>query len=214
MMHQDRADSIVTTGRVLHGALGYDLLAWVLTRGRPRRFRRHLLDLARVTGGERLLDIGCGTGALAIEAKARIGPSGFVAGIDPSARMIARARRKAQRRALAIDFREAAAERLPFPDSQFDVVTSTLMLHHLPRPVRESALAEASRVLKPGGRVLAVDFGSSPGATSGLLGHLHRRRGHTTLENIVGLLDRARFEIVDSGRVGLQDLNFVLATRK
>ena len=211
-MHQHQAKSVAARGRILHDALGYDLLVWLLTRGRTRQFRHRLLDLARVTVGEHLLDIGCGTGTLAIEAKARVGPPGVVAGIDPSPEMINRARRKARRRA-DVDFREGAAECLPFVDGQFDVVTSTLMLHHLPRTVRETAVAEANRVLKPGGRMLAVDFGGAPASAPTLLNHLHRRRGHTTLEDITTLVRRARFDILETGQVGLYDLNFVLAVK-
>ena len=212
-MNQPQADSIATTGRVLHGAFGYDVLVWLLTRGRPAHFRRRLLHLARVKTGERILDIGCGTGSLVVEAKRLVGRQGVVVGIDPSTEMIARAQRKAHRAAIDVDFREAAAERLPFPDAQFDLVTSTLMLHHLPRTVRAATVAEVTRVLKPGGRMLAVDFGHAPDAGRTLLSHLHRRRGHTKLDDIVALVEGARLNVVENGRVGIHDLNFVLAMK-
>jgi ubiquinone/menaquinone biosynthesis C-methylase UbiE len=211
-MHQKSRESNLTTGRVLHGALGYDVLVWVLTRGRARRFRQRLLELARVQTGERVLDIGCGTGSLIIAAKQLVGPDGVVAGIDPSPEMIARARRKARRAAVDADFQEAAAERLPFPDAQFDLVTSTLMLHHLPRTVREASLVEAARILKPGGRFLAVDFGSAEKRRT-FLSHLHRRHGHTKLDDIVAVVRRAGLGVLQSGAVGFNDLNFVLATK-
>jgi ubiquinone/menaquinone biosynthesis C-methylase UbiE len=212
-MKQESRESNLTTGRVLHGALGYDVLVWLLTCGRARRFRMRLLELARVKTGDRVLDIGCGTGSLLIAAKQLVGPAGVVAGIDASPEMIARARRKARRAAVEADFHEAAAERLPFPDAQFDLVTSTLMLHHLPRTVREASVVEAARVLKPGGRFLAVDFGGAIDQRRTFLSHLHRRHGHTKLDDIVALVGRARLDIVQSGSVGMNDLNFVLATR-
>lgn len=211
-MHQESQNSHLTAGRVLHHAFGYDVLVWLLTRGRARRFRTRLLDLARVKAGERMLDIGCGTGSLVVEAGRLVGPAGGVTGIDPSPEMIARAGRKARRAGIDADFQEAGAERLPFPDARFDLVTSTLMLHHLPKPARDTSLAEAARVLKPGGRFLAVDFGASAPRHT-LLSHLHRRHGHTKLDEIVALAQRARLEVVESGPVGMNDLNYVLAMK-
>jgi ubiquinone/menaquinone biosynthesis C-methylase UbiE len=211
-MHQQQEKSHLTTGLVLHGALGYDVLVWILTRGRGKGFRLRLLKLARAKAGERMLDIGCGTGSLVIEAGRVVGPECVVSGIDPSPEMIARARRKARHAGVNADFQEAAAERLPFPEAQFDLVTSTLMLHHLPKPARQTSVVEAARVLKPGGRFLAVDFaGSAPKKT--LLGHLHRRHGHTKLGELVALVQGAQLEVVETGPVGFNDLNFVLATK-
>ena len=91
-----------TTGRVLHRAAGYDFLAWLITGGRERRFRERLLSLARVQHGESVLDVGCGTGGLAIVAKRQVGPTGSVDGIDAPPNMIARAIKKAspQRRTI------------------------------------------------------------------------------------------------------------------
>jgi ubiquinone/menaquinone biosynthesis C-methylase UbiE len=83
------------TGRVLHSAAGYDLLEWLLTFGRQRAFRQRLVGLARIGPGESALDVGCGTGSLAIAAKGEVGGTGTVHGIDASQAMIDRARRKA-----------------------------------------------------------------------------------------------------------------------
>ena len=97
---------------------------------------------------------------------------------------------------------------LPFDDHQFDVVLATLMLHHLPRRTREQMARQVRRVLRPGGRVLAVDFGKPSGR--GLLARLHRH-GCVPLAEIVALLDDAGLRIAETGRVGVRDLHFVLA---
>src|SRR5262245_14466684 len=86
-----------TKGDVLHFAAVYDLIAWIHLRGRERAFREHLVRLARLEPGESVLDVGCGTGSLAIAAKRTVGPAGTVQGIDPSTEMIARARKKARK---------------------------------------------------------------------------------------------------------------------
>jgi ubiquinone/menaquinone biosynthesis C-methylase UbiE len=198
-----------TKGRVLHSPVGYDLLAWLLLLGRERSFRERLVRLARLETGESVLDIGCGTGSLAIAAKRRVGPSGAVQGIDPSPEMIARAEKKARKAGVDVVFSTGIAEALPFPDAHFDVVLSTLMLHHLPRATRQQCVREIHRVLEPGGRVLAVDFGSSP-KRKGILAHLHRH-GRVTADELITLLKDAGFEIIESGAVGVRDIHFVLA---
>jgi SAM-dependent methyltransferase len=84
-----------TKGLVIHWAARYDLLAWLLTRGREGAFRERLIGLAGLEPGNSVLDIGCGTGTLAIAATRHVGPTGAVVGIDASPQMIARATRKA-----------------------------------------------------------------------------------------------------------------------
>lgn len=199
-----------TKGLVIHWAARYDLLAWLLTGGRERAFRERLIELAALEPGESVLDIGCGTGTLAIAATRHVGPSGSVLGIDASPQMIARATRKAGRAGAPAIFQLAAAERLPFPDARFDVVLSTLMFHHLPRNTRRRCAIEARRVLKRRGRVLVVDFGQAQ-ARHGLLARFHRH-GHVAVEDIESVLTDAGFTTVRTGLVGLRDLQFVIAT--
>jgi len=201
-----------TTGRVLHRAAGYDLLVWLLTRGREARFRDRLVTLARVQSGESILDVGCGTGSLAIAAKHRVGAAGQVYGVDASSEMIGRASKKARKRGIDVVFQQAIAEALPFPDAQFDVVLSTVMLHHLPRPAREACAREMRRVVKPGGRVLAVDFGAPSHGHRGLISHFHRH-GHTKPNDLMALLAAADLERIECGLVGMMDLHFALTTR-
>lgn len=109
--------------------------------------------------GEAVLDVGCGTGGLAMAARRRVGPTGSVAGIDPSPEMVLRASGKARRARLDIGFKVAAAQALPFEDAAFDVVLCTLVLHQLPHDGLQQCLSEMRRVLKPGGRLLLVDMG-------------------------------------------------------
>lgn len=197
-----------THGLVIDWAARYDLLAWLLTYGRERQLRERFIDLAGLAPGEAVLDVGCGTGTLAIAASRRVGPSGTVCGIDASPPMIARARHKATKAGVDVDFRVAVAESLPFPDGRFDVVLSTLMLHHLPRKTRQQCAGEIKRVLRSGGRVLAVDFGRANGR--GLLTHFHRH-GHVEVGDIVALFEEAGLAPVRSGPVGMNNLNFVVA---
>ncbi|MFS8111224.1 methyltransferase domain-containing protein [Rhizobium jaguaris] len=194
-------------GIVLHGAAGYDLLARVLTFGREGRFRGLMLRLAALGPGETVLDVACGTGTLAIAAKRRVGAKGSVTGIDASAEMIERAQRKADRAGLEVTFVNGTAQQLPFGDGQFDIVMGTLMLHHLPKPVRAAFACEARRVLKPGGRLLLIDFGK-PLQSRWPQAHRH---GHVDMQAIAKVLTESGFEISDTGAVGTKNLNFIRA---
>src|SRR6266478_2037249 len=92
--------------------------------------RAVLLDQAAVRPADRVLDIGCGTGTLAVLIKRRY-PAVEVVGLDPDPRALARARRKAQRAALSIQLDRGFADELPYADGSFDRVFSSFMLHHL-----------------------------------------------------------------------------------
>jgi ubiquinone/menaquinone biosynthesis C-methylase UbiE len=199
-----------TAGSVLHAAAGYDWLVWLVMLGRERIFREKAVRLARLEPGESVLDVGCGTGTLAIAAKRHVGPTGSVYGIDASPEMIARASRKARKAGLEVLFEHAVAEALPFPDAHFDAVLTTLMLHHLPRKARQQCAHEIRRVLKPRGRVLAVDFASAARERRSVIGHFHRH-GHVDLVDIMAVLSEADLKTVESGAVGISDLQFALA---
>jgi ubiquinone/menaquinone biosynthesis C-methylase UbiE len=200
------------TGAVVHWAARYDLLISALTLGRERRFRERMLAPAHLTDGESVLDIGCGTGSVAIVARQQVGPAGTVAAIDPSPAMIERARGKSARAGADVRFEVGYAQALPFPDEAFDVVLSTVMLHHLPRAGREAAMREAKRVLKPHGRLFVVDFGKDKSGRKGLLGHIHGHGGLPS-RDLSALAVQAGFSVVDSGPIGRWDLQFVSAMK-
>lgn len=205
-----------TTGLTLHRAFGYDLLVWLLSLGTERTYRQKTIALAGLKTGESVLDVGCGTGNLVIEAKRHVGRTGVVTGIDASPEMIARARRKAGKAGLEATFEQAIVEKLPFPDATFDVVFSTTMLHHLPDKPRRQCLAEIRRVLRPSGRLLAVDFGGPVSERRSWVSRFHRH-GRIDLQRLVPLLTEAGLNTIQSGpleqKFGLiTDLYFILAT--
>lgn len=199
-----------TDSKLIHWARSYDLLVWVLTLGRDRMFREKTLDLAQVALGESVLDIGCGTGTLALAAKRRVGSRASVTGIDASPHMIARARKKARRVGAEVTFVTADVKSLPYAAGTFDLVLSTVMLHHLSDDARLKCLAEVRRVLKPGGRFLALDFGGAAPERRRRAGRMHNH-AHFNLLELVPQLRAAGLSRLESGPAGFRDLQFVRA---
>lgn len=151
-----------TSGVIIRWARLYDVVVQIISLGRERTLREQTVARAEVRPGQRVLDIGCGTGTLAI-ALARAVPGAEIRGLDPAPSMIARARSKARAAGVAVDFDVGVIETLPLDDDSLDVVLSSLMLHHLPGGLLHDGLREVHRVLKPGGRFVAVDFaGGAP----------------------------------------------------
>ena len=107
--------------------------------------------LGRVSGGESVLDMGCGTGRFTVPLASK---GVTVTGLDMSGAMLGEARRKLSAAGLTADLHEGDMAQLPFEDNSFDVVVSMLALMHVPLADRPKVFAEARRVLKPGGRLL------------------------------------------------------------
>ena len=158
------------------------------------RVRRRLLDEARIRPGDDVLDVGCGTGTLAVLAK-RLHPEARVVGLDPDPKALARAERKVANEKLSIRLDQGYSDRLPYDDASFDRVFSSLMFHHLTAEDKEPTLREVHRVLRPGGSLHLVDFGG-PGEGHGLLLKLFHW-SHDFADNaeahILDLMKRAGF---------------------
>jgi ubiquinone/menaquinone biosynthesis C-methylase UbiE len=134
----------------------FDSVAAVFVR--DRAIKRRVLARAEIESGEHVLDVGCGTGTLAVAA-ARSAPGATLTGLDADASILARARRKAAAAGVEIGFDEAMSTALPYADASFDLVLSTLFFHHLPDDAKRQTAAELVRVLRPGGRLVVGDLG-------------------------------------------------------
>lgn len=140
------------------------------------RVHRALTDRADLAAGQRVLEIGCGTGTLSVLVK-RTQPGVEFVGSDPDPLALARARRKA-RGLDGIRFERGYAQRLPYPDASFDRVLSALMFHHLDQDTKVATAAEVLRVLRPGGSLLLVDFAGESHGAHGFLAKRIVKSGH------------------------------------
>jgi ubiquinone/menaquinone biosynthesis C-methylase UbiE len=155
---QNKVPTPTTRGILIRWPSWYDVMNRFLFWGRESQFREWTVDLASITRDEAVLDVGCGTGNLTMAAKVRTGIDGEVYGIDAAPEMIQKAAQKAAESQLDIHYQVGLIEDISFPDNKFDVVVSSLMLHHLPKDLKRQGITEISRVLKPGGRFVALDL--------------------------------------------------------
>jgi ubiquinone/menaquinone biosynthesis C-methylase UbiE len=161
----------------------YDPFNRLIGAGRPKAA---LVEAAAIRPGDRVLDLGCGTGDIALLVKRRQ-PDARVTALDPDPKALARARAKAARAGVEIVFEQGFGDALPFADASFERVVSALMLHHLTPEIERATLREVMRVLAPGGTLHVLDFTTPPAGLSRVLARLHGH-GHAPL----ALLDRMR----------------------
>jgi len=198
-------------GAVLHHPRGYELMAEVALLGRRREIFLRLAALARVRPGDRVLDVGCGTGYLTRILAALAGADGQVTGVDPSARMIEYARRRAP---LNCTYVAGEAQSLDLPDESFDVVVSSLAVHHIPDEERPAAMREMFRVLRPGGRLLIAEYRPPANPLLARVAGLYTGPAtrHDTRALLAELVPRAGFRVEDRGDLPVA-LHYVRATR-
>lgn len=164
-------DAVDTTDPVAAAAF----LDLALSLPGVERWKRFSHDLLCSGDGDRVLDIGCGTGADAVALARRVCPSGRVVGVDLSRSLVTIATARAAVLGLPVTFQQADIHALPFADGSFDRTRIDRVLHFLPNP--GPALREAVRVTAPGGRVVVTEpdwnrlavSGGDPGLTAYLL---------------------------------------------
>jgi ubiquinone/menaquinone biosynthesis C-methylase UbiE len=153
----------------------YDPLLWLFGADAAKR---PLIEQAQIKPGFRVLDIGCGTGSMAILIK-KLHLDTEVIGIDPDPDALSICRRKASRAGLSIEFDRGFSDRLPYAGASFDRVFSSFMFHHLAADEKSATLGEIRRVLKTGGSLHLLDFtrAHSVHSRNGEHGPLVHRRG-------------------------------------
>ncbi len=177
--------------------------------GRRRRVYRRVVTLSGTKPGDRVLDIGSSSGYLVRMLAGAAGPSGAVTGIDPSEAAIAAARRRAPAN---VTFLTGVAQDLSaFPDASFDVVTSTLAIHHVPARKRQDAFREMYRVTRPGGRLLVADLDPSRRVLPRHCGAARMQRAAASTGPLDELAASAGYQVQDHGTLPL--LRYVAAVR-
>jgi len=134
----------------------YDFIQKYIVR--DVRYKALLIEQAKLEAGQQVLDLGCGTGTLAIMAK-QAQPSAEVFGLDADPDMLKVAKYKSGQRNAPVKFDVGFTNKLPYPDASFDRILSSIMIHHLKTPDKIITAQEVFRVLKPGGQLHIIDFG-------------------------------------------------------
>jgi ubiquinone/menaquinone biosynthesis C-methylase UbiE len=180
--------------------------------GVPLVVRKHV-SIIQMSTGDRLLDVGCGTGETIKRLSTVFGEGVSIHGIDPSPDMLEVAKRKLKRHNnVCIEW--GVGERLPFADGVFNWVVNSFTMHHLPIGLKESVAREFRRVLQPRGRCLVTDFGKPTNRLGNFFGRLWGSHAFTH-ENIQGvvppIMSRSGFKIVNA-EVQAGIIHHILAT--
>lgn len=207
---EEAAGVFEVTGRgdVFVRARAYDWLTNVCTLGAlSRAYRRAARLLVAAAAPQRVLDVGTGTGAMAIAIKQSV-PAAEVHAVDPGERMLDAARMNGVRAGTVVHFRSGWAQSLPFADDEFDVVTFAAVLHHIPVAQRSAAMLEARRVLRPRGRLVIVEL-----VPAWLVaGIVTSRRDGLDLDGCSHLLRATGFGDIQAGRVTRALLGYASGT--
>jgi demethylmenaquinone methyltransferase/2-methoxy-6-polyprenyl-1,4-benzoquinol methylase len=171
-------------------ATRYDVTNEVLSLGIHRLWRRKAVRLSGAKPGDAVLDCATGTGDLALAFKRQVGETGRVVGTDFCKEMLDSAPAKAEREGLRVEFQVADAMALPFADNSFDVASIAFGIRNVDDPVK--CLSEMARVVRPGGRVVVLEFGQP----TGFFGALFRFYSKVVMPRVGGLLtgNRAAYE--------------------
>lgn len=177
----------------------YDPIVKLLGGGAAREA---LLSQAGIRPNDRVFDLGCGTGTMAVFIKKRF-PRIEIVGLDPDPRALARARKKAEREALAIQFEQGFGDQLPYSEASFDRALSSFMFHHIPAEEKGKTLREVHRVLKPRGEFHMADFEGPEDRKQGFFGRLlllHAHLKDNSAANVIALMKDAGF--AEAAKVG------------
>ena len=187
---------------------------------RENVWRRQMLAHVVETGAATVLDVGCGTGTLAVMLARRM-PDARVIGLDGDPEILSRARRRASDTGVNVELVLGLADAIPMEDGSVDCVVSSLVFHHLMPSAKQRALAEMRRVLTPGGRFVVADFGRPHGpvmrlafAVIQLLDGFENTRQHAAGE-LPALIEHAGFQVdtLSRLRTGFGTLDILAADR-
>jgi ubiquinone/menaquinone biosynthesis C-methylase UbiE len=198
----------------------YDTYMRRVTLGREHVLRDMTVSLAQVTTGDSVLEVGCATGTLTLAAKRQVGESGKVCGIDVIPGMIEASQRKAAQANVDAVFQLGSIDDLPFPADQFDAVMCSFMIFHMSETVRRKGITEIYRVLKPGGRLVVLDFAlPTQPLPRVIVKLLFGSMMQHDLQELLPLMETSGFSAMEKAQVkfrvmGLQVLGFVRGCAK